>query len=169
MQRRSWVVLGVCILIAGILTAAYIASQHGPERLTQQDAIGIVQGMESAFEHKNPTGVLAYISPSPDTRISSISTDQLHLLLGRYFRYSDRLSAETKNYLFTGGDGDAVLQFDLVVHNDGADSRKEDYSGRITLHLRRVEIPHLLGLYQTREWRITGAETTGPDLSTFGD
>ena len=81
----------------------------------------------------------------------------------------ERVSADLKNYLFVGGDNDASLQFDLVVHNDGSDSRKEDYTAHITCHLRRISVPHLLGLYQTKEWRITGLESTGPDLSAFGD
>ena len=169
MKRRSWIILAVCVLLGVGLVAAFLLSQNGPGRLSQQGAVEITQQMESAFQHKNANGILAHISPASDTRIASINQDQLRLLLVRYFRSSDRLSAEMKNYVFAGGDADATLQFDLAVHNDGPDSRKEDYAGHITLHLRRVEVPHLLGLYQTKEWRVTAAETTGPELSAFGD
>ena len=169
MQRRSWIILTICIVLALGLFAAYVATQSGTEKLTQEQAIDFTQKMEVAFRNKNANGVLAYIAPASDTRITNLTQDQLHVLLVRYFRNSDRVSADLKNYLFLGGDSDATLQFDLVVHNDGADSRKEDYTAHINCHLRRVPVPHLLGLYQTKEWRISGIESTGPDLATFGD
>jgi hypothetical protein len=169
MKRRSWIILAACVLLAVGFVIVFLVTQNGSERLTEQGAIDMMHKVETAFRKKDANGVLAYISPTPDTRIASINQDQLRLLLVRYFRSSDNVSGEMKNYAFTPGDTDATLQFDLVVHNNGPDSRKEDYSGHITLHLRRVEIPHLLGLYQTKEWRIASAETTGPELSTFGD
>jgi hypothetical protein len=169
MKRSSWIILAICLFIALGLGATYLLTRGGSDQLTQEAAIDMTRRMERAFEEKNADGIVKYISTSPDTRISNLSHDQIRLLLVRYFRNSDRLSADLTNYTFAGGDTDATLQFDLVVHNNGIDSRKEDYSGHITLHLRRIEVSHLLGLYQTKEWRIASAETTGPDLSSFGD
>jgi len=169
MKRRSWVILTVCVLCAVGLFTAYLLTRTGSEQLTEQDAIEMTRKMETAFRHKNANEILAYISPAPGTRIAGINQDQLRLLLVRYFRNSDQLHADMTNYVFTSGDAESTLAFDLVVHNDGADSRKEDYPGHITLHLHRVDVSHLLGLYQTKEWRITSAETTGPDLTIFGE
>lgn len=169
MQRRSWIILAVCVLLALGIVAAFLLSQGGAHQLTQDEAIDITRKMEHAFRNKNTTGVLAYIAPAPETRIANLTHDQLQLLLSRYFRNADRLSADMRNYQFAGGDTEATLQFDLAVNNDGADNRKIDYSAHITVHLRRVEIPHLLGLYQTKEWRIVGLDSTGPDLTSFGD
>lgn len=169
MKRTSWIALGLCLIIAAGLGYAFLLSQSGSEHLTEHEAIDMTQKMEHAFSAKNANGVLAYVGPASDTRIMNITPDQLHLLLVRYFRSADRLSADLTNYAFAGGDTDATLQFDIAVHNDGMDSRKTDYSGHITLHLRRVQVPHLMNLYQTKEWRIVGADSTGPDLTTFGD
>ena len=129
----------------------------------------MTQKMEAAFRRKDANAILAFISPASGTRVANLSHDQLRLLLVRYFRNSDHLSANLNNYAFASGDADATLQFDLIVHNDGSDSRNQDYTGHITLHFKRVENPHLLGLYQTKEWRIAAAESTGFDISTFGD
>jgi len=169
MKRQSWIILTVCLLIVAGLGVFYLMTRGGPGPLTQDEAIEMTQKMERAFSAKNANGILAYINPAPDTKIANINQDQLRVLLGRYFRNSDRVSAELKNYTFASGDTDATLQFDLTVHNDGVDSRKEDYTGHITLHLKKVDVPRLLGLYQAKEWRIIGAESTGADLSTFGD
>jgi hypothetical protein len=169
MKRRSWAILVICILLAGGLVIAFLMSQGSTERFGEKEAIGMTQKMEQALRNKNVNAILGFFSPTPETRISGINPDQLRYLLVRYFRNSDRLSADMTNYAFTGSDTEATLQFDLVVHNDGSDSRKEDHSGHVTLHLRRVEVPQLMGLYQTKEWRIVGAETTGADLSTFGE
>jgi len=170
MKKQSWIILSVCALLLGALVFWYVFSQNGPERITQPEAVAMVQQMERAFERKNSNEILEFIAPTSDTKISNITPDQLHGLLARYFRSSDKLSADMTNYSFVKADEtNAMLEFDLAVHNDGPDSRKQDYSGHITLHLKRVEVPHLLGLYRTREWRIAGAETTGPELSTFGD
>ena len=169
MKRSSWIVLIVSGIMALGLLMLFFLSQGAPEQLTQEDAIQITRKMQTAFEHKNVNGIMDYIAPQNGGRIANISVDKLRFMLVRYFRSSDKLSADLKNYAFAGTNGEASLQFDLIMHNDGPDSRKEDYAGHITLHLRRVDSPHLLGLYQTKEWRITSAETTGPELSTFGD
>lgn len=169
MKRQSWIILVVCLLIAAGLGAFYLVTRGGAGPLTQEDAIAITQKMEHSFRSKNANGILAFISPAPETKIANINQDQLRVLLVRYFRNSDHVSADLQNYTFSGGDTDATLQFDLTVHNDSSDSRKEDYTGHITLHLRKIEVPKLLGLYQAKEWRITGAETTGADLAGFGD
>ena len=169
MKRSSWIVLIICAVLAICLLLLFFSSQGAPEQLTQEEALRITQKMQTAFEHKNVNGIMEYIAPQNGAKIANISQDKLRFMLARYFRSSDRLSAELKNYAFAAGNGEASLQFDLVIHNDGSDSRKEDYAGHITLHLRRVDSPHLMGLYQTKEWRITSAETTGPELSTLGD
>jgi hypothetical protein len=169
MQKRSWIILCVCLFIAAALGIFYLETRGGSGPLTQEQAIEITQNMERAFRAKNANGILAYMAPSSETRIAGVSQDQLRLLLVRYFRNSNRVSADLNNYAFSGGDTDATLQFDLTVHNDGTDSRSDDYKGHITVHLRRVEVPRLLGLYQAKEWRITGAESTGADLGGFGD
>ena len=169
MQRRSWIILAVCMLLAGSLFAAFLLTQGGPGPLTEQQAIDVTRKMALAFQNKNAGGVLAYISPAPDTRIANLNHDQMYALLVRCFHNTDRVSADMTNYVFTGDDPDAALQFDLVVHNDATDSRSQEYSGHITVHFRRTEVPQLLGLYRTKEWRIVGLDTTGPDPSTFGE
>ena len=169
MKRSSWIVLIVSAVLALGLLMLFLASQGSPEQITQEEAIQMTRKMQTAFEHKNVNGIMDYIAPQNGGKIANISQDKLRFMLVRYFRSSDKLSSDLKNYAFAGANGEASLQFDLVMHNDSADSRKEDFAGHITLHLRRVDSPHLLGLYQTKEWRITSAESTGPELSTFGD
>lgn len=169
MKRSSWIALAICMLAAIALAILFVTSNRSPERLSQGDAVAIVEKMQEQFAAKNATGILAYLSPASDTRIAGVSPDQLRALLVRYFHNSNRLSAKTSNYAFTGGDTDATLVFDLVVNNEAPDSRAEDYTGKITLHLRRVDVPQMFGIVQSKEWRIVGAETTGQELSTFGE
>ncbi|HLJ53664.1 MAG TPA: hypothetical protein VKT77_01425 [Chthonomonadaceae bacterium] len=169
MQRRSWIILVICLVLAAGLFVAYIATQRGPTAFTQQDAIDVTQKMAQAFHDKDTTGVMAYVSQSPDTRLAGLTPDQARVLLARYFRNAEQVSADMRNYAFVSGDNDATLQFDLALNNNGGDSKNTDYAAHIVVHFRRVDVPHLLGIYQTKEWRVAGIESTGPDLSTYGD
>ena len=169
MQKRSVVILAVCVLIGAGLFAAFILSQKPSGRLTEQDAVAMVERMEQAFRNKNANDVMAFVAPGSDTKVAGATPDQFRLLLVRYFRNSDHVSADMKNYQFAPGDAEATLQFDIVVHNDASDSHRENYGGHVTVRLRNTEIPQVMGLFRTKEWRVTGVESTGPDLSTFGD
>lgn len=169
MKKSSWIVLGLCLLLVIGLVSAYFLTQNSPATLNQAQAMQMIEKMQDALHHKNVNGIMDYISPNSDTRISNLNQEQLRRMLIHYMRSSDTLSAEVQNPTFTGGDSEAELQFDLTVFNNGQDSRKEDYKGHVILHLKRVEVSRLLGLYQTKEWRIVGAESTGPSLENFGD
>jgi hypothetical protein len=168
-KRSSWIILGICILLVIGLIGAYFASQTSSTTLTKAQALQMVEKMQEALRHKNVNAIMSYIAPGPDTRIANVNQDQLRGILAHYIRNADSLRAEIRDPAFSSGDSEAVLEFDLTVYNNGQDSVKEDYKGHITLHLKRVEITHLLGMYKTKEWRIVGAETTGPTLDNFGD
>jgi hypothetical protein len=169
MKRSSWIVLGVCVVLVIGLVAGYFLSQGGTTTLTQEDAIKMVEKMEEGLRHKNVNAIMGYIAPEAGTRIANVNQDQLRGMLAHYFRNSDSLRADLKNYTFIDSTQEPTLQFDLTVYNNGSDSEKIDYQGHITLHLKRTDVSHLLGLYQTKEWRIVGAETSGPNLDIFGD
>ena len=169
MKRKSWMILGVSLALVACLTLFYLFSQSSPEKLTKEEAISLLQKMTLSFEKKKVDGILNQISPDSQSRLAKLSPDQIRAMLLNYFRNSERLHADTNSLIYTVGLDENQLQFDLVVHNDSGDSRNEDYAGHITLRLKRMEVPRLFGLFHAYEWRVIGAETTGPDPSVFGD
>ncbi|HLV79657.1 MAG TPA: hypothetical protein VKT32_05220 [Chthonomonadaceae bacterium] len=169
MRKSSWVVIAVCILLAGFLAFAYLWTPSSPETLTQQDGVEIVHKLQNAVEQKKVNDIMDYVSPDPDVKIAGLNQDQLQLMLARAFHNSGNLKANVSNIALDSTRNEATLAFDVAVKDSTPNMLAGDYSGRITLHLRRVEIPHLMGLLHAREWKIVGAETTGPDPSTFGD
>ena len=169
MRKSSWVLLGICVALAACLGFAYLLSQSSPETLTQEEAAKMLRKMQEAVEQKDVGTIMAYIAPAPETRIVNLNEDQLRLMLARAFRNSSKLRADVSNIAFQSAGGDTTLEFDLAVVQEHPSMVAQDYTGHITLHLRRVEVPHLLGLYQTKEWRIASAETTGPDPANFGE
>ncbi|MCW3096473.1 MAG: hypothetical protein JWL77_2091 [Chthonomonadaceae bacterium] len=170
MKRSSWIILSLCIVLAGSLVTLYRLSQMGTGALSESQARAMVQTMQDAVAHKNVNTIMGYITTDNDAKIVNLRQDQLRLLLARAFRNVQDMRADVTDFNFEGGTSDtATAQFNLALVHDEAGLHSEDYRGQITLHLRRMEIPHLFGLYSAHEWRIVGAETTGVDPNTFGE
>jgi hypothetical protein len=170
MKRSSWIILSLCIVLAGSLVTLYRLSQMGAGALNEKQARAMVQSMQDAVAHKNVNTIMSYITTDNDARIVNLKQDQLRLLLARTFRNTQDIRADVTDFAFEGGtNDDATAQFHLSLNHDEAGMHAEDYAGQITLHLHRMEVPHLFGLYSAHEWRIIGAETTGVDPSTFGE
>ena len=170
MKRSSWIVLSLCIVLAGSLVTLYRLSQRGAGPLTEPQAREMVQNMQNAVAHKNVNTIMSYITTENDARFVNLKNDQLRLLLARTFRNAQDIHAEVTHFAYEGGTAnEATAQFDLALNHNEPGLQSTVYSGQITLHLRRMEIPHLFGLYSAHEWRIVGADTTGVDPSTFGD
>jgi len=170
MKRSSWIILSICIVLAGSLVTLYRLSQMGAGNLTETQARAMVQTMQDAVTHKNVNTIMSYMTTDSDAKIVNQRQDQLRMLLARAFRNAQEMRADVTDFAFEGGTkDDATAQFNLVLKHVEAGLTSDAYSGQITLHLHRQEVPHLLGLYSTHEWRITGAETTGPDPNSFGD
>ncbi len=168
MRKSSWVILGICFVMLFGLGFAYIASQQSPQTLTREDGEKIIKTMQEAVAHKNTGKIMDYVDIAPGTKVGGINADQLRVMIARALHQMEQPRADTTNFAFSGGTGEAKIEFDLTVHSDGPDKDSVPYTGHITLNLKRVEVPHLLGLYQTKEWRIVGGDP-GRDLSTLGD
>ncbi len=170
MKRSSWLILTLCIVLAGALVFLYCLSQMGNAPLTEAQAREMIQKMQTAVEHKDVNTIMNYISPDQDIKIANLKRDQLRVLLARTFHSAMEVRADVNNFGFEGGaTEDATAQFDLALNHEEPGLHAEVYAGHITLHLHRTDIPHLFGLYSTHEWRVIGGETTGPDPSNFGD
>jgi hypothetical protein len=170
MKRSSWIILSLCIVLAGSLVALYRVSQMGSGPLTEGQAREMVQRMQTAVANKNVNSIMDYITTNSDAKIVNLRHDQLRLLLARTFRNAQDMRADVNNFKFEGGKTDeATAKFNLVLSHEEAGLHAEVYQGLITLHWHRVEVPHLFGLYSTHEWRIIAAETTGQDPSSYGD
>lgn len=170
MKRSSWIILSLCIVLAGSLITVYRLSQLSGGPLTDIQARAMIQTMQDAVAHKNVNTIMSYIAQDNDIKVVNLRQDQLRMLLARAFHNSQEMHADVNDFKFTGGSGDdANAEFDLSVQHDEAGLRAEVYKGHITLHLRRVEVAHLFGLYSTHEWRIVGAETNGQDPASYGD
>lgn len=170
MRKSSWVVLGVCAALVFSLGFAYLLSRASDDTLTQAQATQMVGRMQEAVAHKDVSAMMAFIDPDPATKVAGVNQDQLRFMLARALRAMDHPRAEVNNMALAGGSkGDATVDFDLAVKTAGADFMSTPYMGHITLHLKRVEVPHLLGLYHTYEWRVVSGSTTGPQPTDMGE
>ena len=169
MRKSSWVALGICVVLAVGLAFAYTLSRSSSETLTREEALALVNTMKEAATHKDVNTIMSYVATDPETRVVNVNPDQLRLLIARAFRSAGKIRPEIAHFSFAGGPNEATMEFDLTVFNDHGDGVSQDYQGHIILKLRRLEMSHLLGLYQTREWRIVGGSSTGPDLNNFGE
>lgn len=169
MQKSSWIMLGICGVLLCCLSFAYVLSRVGSGTLTRDEATAMVHRMQDAVKHKDVGAIMDAIAPAPETRIANMTPDQTRLMLARAFRSMQNPAADITEITFEGGDKDATLGFNLKVYQSVQDMKASDYQGHITLHLGRVEVSHLLGLYHTTEWRITSATSTGPDPSNWGE
>ncbi|HZO87995.1 MAG TPA: hypothetical protein VFB38_06605 [Chthonomonadaceae bacterium] len=170
MAKKSWIVLAICVALAGFLVMAYFVSQPGPETLTQTQTVQMLDEMKAAVARKDVNTIMAHIAPTGEAHIAGVNPDQLRLMLIRGFRSTGKLRAEYSNVAFHPHGDEATVEFDLVVYQQTADMLAEAYpKSHVTLQLRRVEVPRLWGLFQGHEWRIVGADTDGPNLSNFGE
>lgn len=169
MRRSSWIVLGVCLCLAALLGFAYVQTRPSSRAPGQQEAFQMLHDMQHAVASKNVSEIMSYIAPGSDIRIANLTQDQLRLMLTRAFRDTGGLQADVKNVAFDGQGDDATMAFDLAVSQHAADLTSADYNGHITLHLKAMDVSHMLGLSHSKEWKIVGAETTGPDPGNFGD
>ena len=169
MQRRSWILLGICAALLTCLGVAYYLSNTPPPTLTQAQAERMVETMTAAVRRKDVNTLMNYVSPEPETRLAGLKLDQLRMMLSRAFRNTGKLEPQASNLSFTTTGDKATLDFDLQVTSRESDMLSTPYSGHITLRLSRVSVPRLLGLFHMQEWRIAGAEHTGRDLTSFGE
>ena len=167
MRKSSWIVLGIGMLLGIGLGFAYLLSHTGPENLTEADAVKMINRMQEAATHKDVGTIMSYISSTSDTKITNLNTDQLRLMLAHALRSANHVRPDVSHIAFHGGLGEASVDFDLIVFNEDKNMSSKDYEGHITLNLRRIDVPHLLGLYQTKEWRVVGGSTTGPDPASW--
>ncbi len=112
---------------------------------------------------------MSFVDQSSDVRVSRMNYDQLRLMLSRAFSNSDQLEADYSNLTLRDNGDEAIAEFDLKVLHHMAGANGDDYNGHIVLHLKRVEVGHMMGLYHSREWRVIRADTNGPDLNNYGD
>ncbi len=169
MKKSSWLMIGACVVLLLGLWGVYSLTQKPAPGFTEEHVTHMLTAMKTAVEHKDVRGIMSFVDEAPETRISRLNQDQTRLLLNRAFHQSGKLQAEFTKLELHPSETDATADFDLEVKHHMAEGDGIDYSGHITLHMRQVEVPHLLGLYHTMDWRITRAETTGPDLANYGD
>lgn len=169
MKKSSMIALGAVGLLSVLLIIAYLASRSAPEQITKEQAMAMLGEMKSAVERKNVNVIMDAVAPNPDGKYADMTREQLRMVLGRAFQGSGDLTPQISKVSFDGGNQEATLAFDLSVQNRREGMTAEDYKGHITLSLRRVEVPVMFGAAKALDWRITKAESTGPNMSTFGE
>jgi hypothetical protein len=169
MRKSSWILLGISVVLLVLLGFAYLQSQNAPDTRTEAQAVEMLKRMQSAVAHNNVNGIMDMISPDPGTRIGNMRTEQLRVMIARAFRQSGPFRADFSGISLHPSQNEASLEFDLQVTHlmDGNVGR--DYSGHVTLQLQRVDVPVMLGIFHTKQWRIVRAETPGADPSLYGD
>jgi len=169
MRKSSWIVLGASAALILCLGFAYLASRATPEPLNKEKAAALIARMQEAVKAKNINTIMSYVCPDPDTKVAGLDQDHIRRMLASAFHVMKDPRADVSNLTFSGGTDDSQVSFDLSVHNDGPNQEATDYKGHVTLDLRRVNVPHLFGLYTTKEWRIVSGSQDGLDLTTLGD
>jgi len=169
MKKSSIIALGAVGLLSVLLVITYLGTRSGPEQITKEEAVTMLNTMKSAVEKKSVGVIMDAIAPSADGKYADMTREQLRMTLARAFQGSGDLTPDFKKITFDGGNQAATLSFDISVKNTQGGMSADDYKGHITLYLKRVEVPCLLGAFKAMDWRITKAESTGPNLSTFGE
>jgi ketosteroid isomerase-like protein len=169
MRKSSWIVLGICVVLLFCLGFGYLLTRTPPGDLNQQQAQAMIKDMQSAVRHKDVDGIMRYIAPDDETTVANLKRPRMRMVLAQAFRAMPSPQAQVNNLMFASIGNEATVDFDLKVKSEGADFTSDIYQGHITLHLKRVPVPHLWGLYHTSEWRIVGGSTTGPDPNNYGD
>lgn len=169
MQKSSSIVLAVCAALALCLGIGYLITSGSPPKITQEQAVTMLNEMNKAVEHKDVGALMSHISTAPEHKIAGMRGDQLRLMIARGMRGSGKLTSQTSNVQFKPLTDEATLDFDLLVTSKESDAVSELYKGHVTLGLKRVDVPLMLGLFQGKEWLIVSAEHTGRDLNSFGE
>ena len=169
MRKSSWIILGICAALIAGLVYAYATAGPPAGPMTRPQAVDMLHTLQKGVAQKHVGLITGCISPAPDVVIANLHPEQLRYLLVRAFRNSGKLHAECNNISFTSTDQDATVGFDLLIQDIDSGMIADDYTGRVTLRLRRVDVSHLLGLYHTKEWLVVSADTTGKDPGTYGD
>ena len=169
MKRSSKIVLIVSALLLALMVFLYAQSQQQPVVMDQARIESMLDKMKQAVAHKNVRALMAFIDQSSDTKVSNLSTDQLRRTLQIAFQQSGDLEANYSKVQMHTSTSETIAEFDLNVVHQLPGASGQDYKGHITLHLQRLDTPHLFGLYHTKDWKIVHADTTGQDLSNWGD
>ena len=169
MKKSSWIVLAACAVLSCLLGFIFVQSRKAPPEMTTERFTSMLDAMKHAVETKSVTKLMTYVDSGSDTKVSSLNHDQLRLLLSRAFNQSEQFVAEYSNVSVRPGADESVAEFNLRVSQRLKEGLAEDYHGHITLTLKLEDVPHLLGIYHTREWTIVRGVTDGPDLAGYGD
>ena len=169
MKKSSWIAISVALLLLAALGGLYSVTQKPAPGFNQEHITSLLNSMKSAVERKDVRSIMGYMDESPETRVSRLNSDQTRLFLSRAFQQTGHLNADYKNLQIHPSEMDPIAEFDLEVKHSLPEADGTDYSGHIIFHMKQVEIPHLFGLYHTKDWRISRAEVSGPDLANYGD
>lgn len=169
MQKSSWIVIAVCIALAVCLGIGYIVTNASPPQITREQAVSMLDEMNDAVARKDVSALLRHVNTAPDAKIAGMNPDQLRLMIARGMRGSGKLTSQTSNVAFTPRQDEATLDFDLLIVSHEGNATSEMYRGHITLGLKRMDTPRLLGLFHGKEWLVVSAEHNGRDLNSFGD
>ncbi|HLK57694.1 MAG TPA: hypothetical protein VKU00_14100 [Chthonomonadaceae bacterium] len=169
MRKSSWILLGVSVVLLILLGYAYLQSQNASENLTEAQVAEMLKKMQDAVTHRNANGIMDMISPDPGARIADMHPDQLRVMLARAFRQSGPFRTDISGVALQSSPNEANVQFDLEVQHVMDGGIGKDYSGHVTLEMQRMDVPVLLGIFHTKQWRIVHAETPGADPSMYGD
>ena len=161
--------LGIVACLCAFLTLAYVSSHSIPGPMTETQANALLDTLKDAVTRRDANAILATISPDPETRVAGMSPEKLRNVLFQAFHSLDSgetLTAQTKNVKFQGGEDSATMDYDLSLPH-AMQQMVGEHVYHVTMQLRPVDAPHFLGLYHTREWRITGAQTDATELNSF--
>jgi hypothetical protein len=169
MQRSSKIALGVCfVLLVGLVTLFVQYRMESQPDLSEQDARLMLDRLAEAFARGSTERVLSFAAP--DAKVAGRDLEEIRSLLQRGFRYMKNPELTYKNFQYVRRGETVHLRFDVHVKQspDGQAANAESiYLARIGFTVRRIEIPRMLGLMRTYEWKISDVDAPNMPASWF--
>ncbi|MGC8669299.1 MAG: hypothetical protein ACP5VE_14410 [Chthonomonadales bacterium] len=163
MRRSSKILIVAAGLLGLVLFAVYypIVASSRPE-FSAEDARHLLDGLSDALARKNEAAALSDVAE--DALIAGHKVPEIRRLLRQAFASVRDLRVQFEDVAYRRLGTRVVLDATVIAgEGDGLKAGVGEiyYTGRITLFLERKAVPHLLGLFQTYEWKITRLDAPG--------
>ncbi len=168
MRRSSKIILIACGVLAVLLAAVFvpILTANEPE-MGPKEAQKMLDDLAHAFVRKNAEAVISFASP--DARVAGRKLEEIRDLLKKFFGYAKNLDVQFQNTKYDRK-GNTIILDTVAVAGElppgSKDFTETYYQKQVRFTLHRRTIPHLGGLFNTYEWKITDVDAEGiPDSS----
>jgi hypothetical protein len=169
MKRSSKMMLIACGLIVVLLAAVYIPilSETQPQ-LTEKGASEMLGRLADAFYRKNASDVVSFAAD--DAKVAGRTLQTMHDYLKRAFANTKDLDVRFTDLRYSRQGETVTLDTFVTASEKQANSQQpgaELYHHPVSFTVKRRAMPHMFGLFNTYEWKITNVEAPNiPNLDS---